>query len=68
MPYRSFLPLHVSCHPAHLSDLLAVIEACGLPIDEDGADALGSWLDHFGKGSYLGLFAASAVSAVTATG
>ena len=54
----ALLPVHVFGHPADLPGLLAVAEACGLPVVEDAAEALGSWRDHAGKASHCGLFGA----------
>jgi len=48
------LPVHVFGHPARIQELRAVAEAWGLPLVEDAAEALGSWLD----GTHCGLFGA----------
>jgi perosamine synthetase len=48
------LPVHVFGHPAQVDQLRAVVDAWGLPIVEDAAEALASWLG----GTHCGLFGA----------
>ena len=49
------LPVHVFGHPARIHELRAVADAWGLPLVEDAAEALGSWID----GTHCGLFGAA---------
>jgi perosamine synthetase len=48
------LPVHVFGHPAEVGQLRAVVDAWGLPMVEDGAEALASWRN----GIHCGLFGA----------
>jgi aminotransferase in exopolysaccharide biosynthesis len=51
----ALLTVHVFGHPAPMPELLAVAQAWGLPLLEDAAEALGSWLND----THCGLFGAA---------
>jgi perosamine synthetase len=64
------VPMHVFGHPADMQQLLSVADRFGLPVVEDAAESLGSWLDgrHTGTFGKLGVLSFNGNKIVTTGG
>jgi len=66
----AIVPMHTLGHPADIVGLLAVADAYGLPIVEDAAESLGSWVGdrHTGTFGLLGVLSFNGNKIVTTGG
>ncbi|TBN55958.1 LegC family aminotransferase [Glaciihabitans arcticus] len=66
----AIVPMHTLGHPADILGLLTVADACGVPIVEDAAESLGSWVGekHTGTFGLLGVLSFNGNKIVTTGG